>query len=159
HPTALRGRRTSGQDHAHGAGGDALLLGSGSRTQTCRSGVGDHGMDGRSGMGENTVAPHRAWPHETIDQAVRRRARDRPTEIAVVGPALTLTWQELDEAADRTAHLLAERGVGPGSLVGWFGQNDIGYPVVLLAAWRRRRSEEHTSELQSRFDLGCRLLR
>src|SRR5699024_5504215 len=44
----------------------------------------------------------------------------------------------LDEAADRTAHLLAERGVGPGSLVGWFGQNDIGYPVVLLAAWRRR---------------------
>lgn len=89
-------------------------------------------------MGENTVAPHRAWPHETIDQAVRRRARDRPTEIAVVGPALTLTWQELDEAADRTAHLLAERGVGPGSLVGWFGQNDIGYPVVLLAAWRRR---------------------
>src|SRR5207249_12076019 len=25
-------------------------------------------------------------------------------------------------------------------------------------AWRRARSEEHTSELQSRFDLVCRLL-
>ena len=62
-------------------------------------------------MGENTVAPHRAWPHETIDQAVRRRARDRPTEIAVVGPALTLTWQELDEAADRTADILDALGV------------------------------------------------
>src|SRR5699024_11670106 len=30
--------------------------------------------------------------------------------------------------------------------------NEIGYPVVV------RRSEEHTSELQSRFDLVCRLL-
>ena len=89
-------------------------------------------------MGESTVAPRRAWPHETIDQAVRRRARDRPSEVAVVGPALTLTWRELDEAADRAAGLLAENGVGPGDLVGWLGQNDIGYPVVLLATWRRR---------------------
>src|SRR5699024_5052113 len=32
----------------------------------------------------------------------------------------------------------AERAVGPVSHVGWCGQNDSGYPVVLLAAWRRR---------------------
>src|SRR5437868_11349168 len=31
-------------------------------------------------------------------------------------------------------------------------------PVDLSDAPRRRRSEEHTSELQSRFDLVCRLL-
>src|SRR5699024_6499776 len=31
-------------------------------------------------------------------------------------------------------------------------------PVVLLSTFNHVRSEEHTSELQSRFDLVCRLL-
>src|SRR5438067_9995336 len=37
-----------------------------------------------------------------------------------------------------------------------FGHAIIG--VLPLSHGRRRRSEEHTSELQSRFDLVCRLL-
>ncbi len=73
-----------------------------------------------------------------IDAAVRHHAATRPDAPAVVGPALTLTWRELDEAADRTAGLLAGRGVGPGDRVGWLGHNDIGHAVTLLGAWRRR---------------------
>src|SRR5437868_9032088 len=37
----------------------------------------------------------------------------------------------------------------------------ISVPVLVLTArgsWHEKRSEEHTSELQSRFDLVCRLL-
>lgn len=76
--------------------------------------------------------------HQTaqgIDAAVRHHAAARPDAPAVVGPALTLTWRELDEAADRTAALLAAQGVGPGDRVGWLGQNDIGHSVTLLGAW------------------------
>src|SRR5207249_7652417 len=36
------------------------------------------------------------------------------------------------------------------------GQRDTAFAVVSRAPWKR--SEEHTSELQSRFDLVCRLL-
>src|SRR5438874_2847109 len=41
---------------------------------------------------------------------------------------------------------------GPGTIVGPL------FHYELLAATRRGRSEEHTSELQSRRDLVCRLL-
>src|SRR5207249_11150508 len=40
-------------------------------------------------------------------------------------------------------------------------QYDVSLPVLLFAGWQAlvwRRSEEHTSELQSRFDIVCRLL-
>ncbi|MEV0971839.1 class I adenylate-forming enzyme family protein [Microtetraspora glauca] len=80
------------------------------------------------------------WPDLTIDAAVRAHARMRPDAPAIVGPASSLTWRELDEAADRGAAFLAGHGVGPGSRVGWLGQNDVAFPAVLLAIWRRRAS-------------------
>src|SRR5699024_12037540 len=36
--------------------------------------------------------------------------------------------------------------------------HDVSPPLVHIDCVRKRRSEEHTSELQSRFDLVCRLL-
>src|SRR5699024_12314145 len=36
---------------------------------------------------------------------------------------------------------------------------NVPFPVIRIKCFRRTRSEEHTSELQSRFDLVCRLLR
>src|SRR2546422_7001798 len=36
--------------------------------------------------------------------------------------------------------------------------NQLGYMVVIILAGRVERSEEHTSELQSRLHLVCRLL-
>src|SRR5699024_12442233 len=46
--------------------------------------------------------------------------------------------------------------LGPGLLMGGGDIGDDGAGVVDLA--HEKRSEEHTSELQSRFDLVCRLL-
>lgn len=75
-------------------------------------------------------------PHATLDAAVRAHAAQRPGAEAFVDPHGTLTWAELDEAADRTAAMLAARGVGPGDRVGWLGPNSTAYPVVQFGAWR-----------------------
>ncbi|ROZ45654.1 long-chain fatty acid--CoA ligase [Rhodococcus sp. WS3] len=75
---------------------------------------------------------------ETIDDSVRRYRRERPDAVAFVGLGRELTWAQLDDAADRAASDLARRGIGVGSRVGWLGSNDIGFPILLLAAWRRR---------------------
>jgi acyl-CoA synthetase (AMP-forming)/AMP-acid ligase II len=73
-----------------------------------------------------------------IDERVRDFARTQPDRVAAIGATASITWGELDAAADRAAAFLAGRGVGPGDRVGWLGRNDVGYPVLLLAAWRRR---------------------
>ncbi len=78
-----------------------------------------------------------AWPSTTVEQAVRRHAAERPDEVAVVGTAATLTWAQLDAAADRAAAVIAATG-GAGSRVAWLGQNDLGYVLALLGAWRQR---------------------
>src|SRR5438874_7571380 len=57
-------------------------------------------------------------------------------------------------------HRTTNRWVPTGQLrsrgVRWDGDRALGYPGQSLR--RARRSEEHTSELQSRRDLVCRLL-
>lgn len=73
-----------------------------------------------------------------IDERVRDFARTQPDRVAVIGTTTSITWGELDAAADRAAAFLAGRGVGPGDRVGWLGRNDAAYPVLLLGAWRRR---------------------
>ncbi|MGI5326451.1 class I adenylate-forming enzyme family protein [Actinomadura nitritigenes] len=73
-----------------------------------------------------------------IDERVRDFARTQPDRVAVIGTTTSITWGELDAAADRAAAFLAGRGVGPGDRVGWLGRNDVAYPVLLLGAWRRR---------------------
>src|SRR5699024_12709028 len=60
-------------------------------------------------------------------------------------------------AGARLVVLHERRGVARGSLVvaspEWFKKHDLARQELQAA-----RSEEHTSELQSRFDLVCRLL-
>lgn len=86
-------------------------------------------------MGESLTSA--VWPEYTLDQAARKHAWERPDDVAVAGPRATLTWSQLDRAADRVAGILADSG-GAGSRVAWFGQNDIGYAAVLLGAARQR---------------------
>src|SRR5437868_11351125 len=40
----------------------------------------------------------------------------------------------------------------------WFSDSLLALPLAAAGVWAGQRSEEHTSELQSRFDLVCRLL-
>lgn len=92
-------------------------------------------------MGEH-VTPTEHWkperPERLTDDAVREHARTRPDRLATVGPSGSLTWQELDRAADRFAGRLAAMGLGIGARIAWLGANDPGYLIALLGAWRRR---------------------
>ncbi|MBA3606551.1 MAG: AMP-binding protein [Actinomycetota bacterium] len=46
----------------------------------------------------------------------------------------TLTYAELDAAANQLAHVLADHGVGPGVKIVWCGQNSLGVVVLVNAA-------------------------
>jgi fatty-acyl-CoA synthase/long-chain acyl-CoA synthetase len=72
---------------------------------------------------------------------VAMHAMSKPDALAVVddrpdGTLSTLTWRELDQQANQLAHVLLDRGAGPGRKIVWCGQNSIG--VVLLANAARR---------------------
>lgn len=54
----------------------------------------------------------------SLDQHLRRHARERADRPAFVSDSGSLTFGELDELAERTAHGLRAAGVGPGSQVG-----------------------------------------
>jgi fatty-acyl-CoA synthase/long-chain acyl-CoA synthetase len=54
---------------------------------------------------------------------------DRPGE-----PVRQVTYAELEAAANRLAHVLRDRGVGPGVKLAWCGQNSLGIVVLVNAA-------------------------
>src|SRR5215472_2421638 len=59
-----------------------------------------------------------------LQDLVIRHARQRPDDIAVKGPDMSLTYGELDCLANRFAHGLAELGVRSGDRVGiWLGKS------------------------------------
>jgi len=72
-----------------------------------------------------------------VEAWVRHYARAQPDAVAVIGLHRTITYRELDEAADRAATALARHQVGPGSRVAWLGRNDIAYVITMLGTRRR----------------------
>src|SRR5699024_12196563 len=92
---------------------------------------------------------------------VRNIARDVKSALripseALAPPGLALQLGDAD-MSDRA--LRAARGAQP-EVETMLATATSATEVALLSPlrWHRRRSEEHTSELQSRFDLVCRLL-
>ena len=77
-----------------------------------------------------------SYPEHTLDGLVSRHARDKGGEPAVISPAGTLSWAELDERASRLAAAFAASGCEPGDRIGWLGKNGIDFPVVVLAVRR-----------------------
>lgn len=77
-----------------------------------------------------------------VDQLVRRRVAEQPEGIAVAEVAdgergdRMWTWAQLDAAADATAMLLLELGVGPGEPVAYQLPNWGEFVVVTLATIR-----------------------
>lgn len=66
-------------------------------------------------------------------------AQAQPDKLAVVddrpgAEVRTLSYRELEEAANRLAHVLADHGAGPGRKVLWCGQNSLGIVVLVNAA-------------------------
>ncbi|HEX4726248.1 MAG TPA: amino acid adenylation domain-containing protein, partial [Jatrophihabitans sp.] len=70
----------------------------------------------------------------TIDELVRQQTVRTPDAVAVVCDGQELSYRELDEQANRLAHLLIGRGVGPDRLVGVCLDRSLDLVVGLLAA-------------------------
>ena len=61
-----------------------------------------------------------------------------PDRTALITPARTLTYAQLEERANRLAHALAERGIGPGDHVGCYMYNGTEFVETMYAAYKLR---------------------
>src|SRR3954467_11485172 len=61
-----------------------------------------------------------------------------PDRDALITPARTLTYAQLEERSNRLAHALAERGVGPGDHVGCYMFNGTEFVETMYAAYKLR---------------------
>ena len=61
-----------------------------------------------------------------------------PERTALITPPRTLTYAQLEDRANRLAHALAERGIGPGDHVGCYMYNGTEYVETMLAAYKLR---------------------
>src|SRR3954469_2766827 len=61
-----------------------------------------------------------------------------PDRAALITPARTLTYAQLEERSNRLAHALAERGVGRGDHVGCYMFNGTEYVETMYAAYKLR---------------------
>ncbi|MDX2090383.1 MAG: amino acid adenylation domain-containing protein, partial [Kofleriaceae bacterium] len=75
----------------------------------------------------------RDYPRDVcLHELFEAQAERTPDEVAVVGPAVTLTYRQLDERANQLAAHLRGRGAGPGDLVGIFLERTVEIVVALL---------------------------
>jgi amino acid adenylation domain-containing protein/non-ribosomal peptide synthase protein (TIGR01720 family) len=70
----------------------------------------------------------------SVPELLATRVSRTPAAVAVTHAELSLTYAELDEAANRLAHLLAERGVGSGDCVAVLLERSAQAVVTMLAA-------------------------
>ncbi|WP_274567611.1 non-ribosomal peptide synthase/polyketide synthase [Streptomyces spiramyceticus] len=94
-------------------------------------------IDVLDGMEEHTVVDGwndtgRAVPETTLPSLFREQAERTPDAIAVVSDEVTLTYVQLNERANRVAHWLIGRGVGPEDRVGVVMDRSADLIAVLL---------------------------
>ena len=80
-----------------------------------------------------TVAAAR---RQTIADLLRRSAVRHPARTAIVDGDVRLTYAELNQAVDRTANALAERGLAKGDRLALLGHNSLGFVVTYFASAR-----------------------
>jgi amino acid adenylation domain-containing protein len=73
-------------------------------------------------------------PGVTVATLIEQRAAAMPDAIAVTGAGSQLTYRELNERANRVAHLLGHRGIGPGARIGLYLSRSPEMIVALLGA-------------------------
>ena len=61
-----------------------------------------------------------------------------PDRLALIDRDVRMSFTELDQRANRIAHALAERGVGPGDHVGIYAQNSHEWVETMLGAFKLR---------------------
>ena len=86
-----------------------------------------------AGVGEPGGADP-ARTHPGVDSGVVCRAgRRAPEAVALTFQGRSMTYRELDESANRLAHLLAGEGVGPGQCVGLLVERSAQATIAMLA--------------------------
>ncbi|SFN67966.1 fatty-acyl-CoA synthase/long-chain acyl-CoA synthetase [Pseudonocardia ammonioxydans] len=88
---------------------------------------------GTAGATTTATTPGRGM---TMSDLVARHARGTPDEVAFVDPSHRRTYRELDDRVTRLAHVLLERGTGPGDRVAVLGLNSIEVVEAWLAVLR-----------------------
>ncbi|TCP57969.1 amino acid adenylation domain-containing protein [Tumebacillus sp. BK434] len=72
-------------------------------------------------------------PQLTLSALVEAQAAQTPHRIALIDGETRLTYAELNERANRLAHLLQQKGIGAESLVGICLERTLELPVAILA--------------------------
>ncbi|MFE4588486.1 non-ribosomal peptide synthetase [Streptomyces laurentii] len=82
---------------------------------------------------EEWNATERRWPDGLVHEIIEEQARRTPDGEAVRFEGVSLGYAQLNERANRLAHLLRARGVGRDRLVGVAMERSLDLPVALLA--------------------------
>jgi amino acid adenylation domain-containing protein len=75
-------------------------------------------------------------PSGSVDEAFERHARERPGVAALVHEGTSYGYAELNARANRLAHVLRLRGVGPEVTVGICLSRSVDLAVSILAVWK-----------------------
>lgn len=71
-----------------------------------------------------------------FNKLLTQYAHKHPAKAAVITNEATITYRELEDAANGMAHHLAGRGLRPGDRVAVHWQNSVEFVVLLLGGWR-----------------------
>ena len=85
------------------------------------------------GWGNRAVLTRPTPPAVSIPVLFAAQVARTPEAVAVTFEGASMTYQELDEAANRLAHLLADRGAGPGKHVALLFSRSAEAIVAILA--------------------------
>nr|QEO74557.1 AMP-dependent synthetase and ligase [uncultured bacterium] len=94
------------------------------------------GEDERALLLESWNDTRREFREATLPELFEEQARRAPGRSAVVYEGRHLTYAELNERANRLAHLLSAEGVGPGDVVGLAVPRSAEMVVALLAVMK-----------------------
>ncbi len=73
---------------------------------------------------------------QTMADLLRRSAARHPGRTAIVDGDVRVTYAELDEAVNRAANALAERGLAKGDRLALLGHNSLGFVITYFACAR-----------------------
>jgi fatty-acyl-CoA synthase len=93
-------------------------------------------LETEAAFGRLTTATVAAARRQTMADLLRRSAVRHPARTAIVDGETRLTYAELDEAVNRAANALAERGLVKGDRLALLGHNSLGFVITYFACAR-----------------------
>lgn len=85
---------------------------------------------------QGLAGPHRELPDARAHELFERRAREHPDRVAAVHGERAWTYGELNARANRLAHALLERGLGPEDVVAVVTERDLDWLAATLAVFK-----------------------